>query len=54
MALEAGLGKPGKLRTKTPNHLLDAARRLKGFKPKAPHTLEDMRAILGVFYLNSL
>ncbi|KAK0609266.1 hypothetical protein B0T14DRAFT_232685 [Immersiella caudata] len=54
MALEAGLGKPGRPRTNTPNHLLDEARRVKGFKARRPHTLEDMRAMLGVFYLNSL
>jgi hypothetical protein len=54
MALEAGLGKPGRPRTKMPNHLLDEARRLKGFKTRPPHTLEDMRAMLGVFYLNTL
>ncbi|KAK4454209.1 hypothetical protein QBC34DRAFT_375382 [Podospora aff. communis PSN243] len=54
MALEAGLGKPGKLRNKPPNHIVDEAKGVKGFKPKAPHTLENMRAMLGVFYLNSL
>ena len=54
MVLEAGLNKPGKLRHFIPNHLVDEARRLKGVKTRSPHTLEEMRVVLGVFYLNSL
>ncbi|KAK0641311.1 hypothetical protein B0T16DRAFT_461386 [Cercophora newfieldiana] len=54
MALEAGLNRPVKLRNQTSSQFLDEARRVKGFRARAPHTLEDMRVILGVFYLNSI
>lgn len=54
MTIEAGLNKPVKMRNQASNHFINEARRMKGYRARTPHTLEEMRVILGVFYLNSL
>ncbi|KAK0636633.1 hypothetical protein B0T17DRAFT_86157 [Bombardia bombarda] len=54
LVLELGLNKPPKVPSHLPNHMVEEARRAKGLRMRAPHTLEDMRTYLGCYYITSL
>ncbi|KAK3353399.1 hypothetical protein B0T25DRAFT_209795 [Lasiosphaeria hispida] len=61
LVIELGLNRPVKaggrdlaVPSHVSNHFVDEARRLKGVRARPPHTLEDMRAFLGCFYINSM
>lgn len=46
--------KPSKQDGNGANQFVEDARRLNGHRGRPPHTLEDMRAYLGCFYVSSL
>ena len=53
LVIDLGLNVSPMAPSHAPNRLLDEARRLKGLKWRNGHTLEEMRAFLAVFYMNS-
>ena len=56
LVVDLGLNshKPSKHVNNGVNQFVDDARRLNGFRGRPSHTLEDMRAYLGCFYISSL
>ncbi|CCC07001.1 unnamed protein product [Sordaria macrospora k-hell] len=56
LVVDLGLNshKPSKHVVNGANQFVEDARRLSGFKGRPAHTLEDMRAYLGCFYVSSL
>ncbi|KAK3688243.1 hypothetical protein B0T22DRAFT_148598 [Podospora appendiculata] len=53
LVTDLGLSKPPKIPGHVPSHVVDEARRIMGLRSRIPHSLEDMRAFLGCFYINS-